>query len=220
MGKKTENRLSKRVIHDAPITHESPESGLFSSAKMCNFSKDGLYFESNMFLKPGEEAFIGFEDSPYSPAANDYQCLHAEIKWRKELENSEYKYGYGCKYTHRDVSAHDSKMIDNGKKNRKKNMKTSTAKSDKDDRRHQRIPSFKPVKYFGKKGMYDGIIKNICRSGAFIKTEHDFSIGQKLTLALPFIKKDQNAMVKGEVIWINGEGFGVKFKKIKEKAAA
>ena len=68
--------------------------------------------------------------------------------------------------------------------------------------------------------MYDGIIKNICRSGAFIKTEHDFSIGQKLTLALPFIKKDQNAMVKGEVIWINGEGFGVKLKKITEKAAA
>jgi hypothetical protein len=32
-------------------------------------------------------------------------------------------------------------------------------------------------------------------------------------MVLPFIKKDNGAMVKGEVIWTNEQGFGVKFKK-------
>ena len=87
----------------------------------------------------------------------------------------------------------------------------------KENRRHKRINLSKTVDCFSKNRLFRGTVKNIAPSGAFIETDQAFEIGEKLALALPFVKKGQGAMVKAEVIWKNDQGIGVKFKKVVKK---
>mgnify|MGYP000305459648 CR=1 FL=1 len=51
---------------------------------------------------------------------------------------------------------------------------------------------------------------NISSSGVFIMSKKKIEVGQILTLALPF-KKGKEAKVKGQIVWTNDEGFGIKF---------
>ncbi len=210
----SERRANKRVDHEAPITQENLESGIFYSSRMYNYSKNGLYFESDIDLKTGEEIFIGIENSPYAPKSGVYECYHAIVMWRKELKNSTYNYAYGVKFYDPDVQS--AKTAFSGISG-KYQPPTSRLKVGRDLRKHPRRPYNKPVNYFAQNQLMEGVIKNICRSGAFIETRHKFTPGQKLTLVLPFINKNQGAMIKGEVIWTNRQGIGVKFKKGKKK---
>ena len=48
--------------------------------------------------------------------------------------------------------------------------------------------------------------------------ENTFEVGQILTLVLPF-KNGKEARVKGEIVWTNDEGFGIKFLSIDKKSS-
>jgi Tfp pilus assembly protein PilZ len=58
----------------------------------------------------------------------------------------------------------------------------------------------------------EGTSENISLSGIFIKTKDKFKIGQTIILSLPS-KTKKRLKIKGEVVWSNHEGFGVKFLK-------
>jgi Tfp pilus assembly protein PilZ len=209
-----DRRANKRVSHETSITQENLDSGILYSSKMYNYSKDGLNFESNIELKDGEEIFIGIENSPYVATSGTYECYHAIVVWGKELKNSTYNYSYGVKFYDPDKQAVKSEysMISD------KNISQASAlKVGKDLRKHPRRRYNKSINYFAQNQLMEGTIKNICRSGIFIQTRHNFKPGQKLTLVLPFISKDRGAMIKGEVIWTNPQGIGVKFKKVIKK---
>lgn len=209
METNTEKRKSERLPIETKIIHENNITGLFDSSKMYNYSKEGLYFESDLFLKTGEEIFIGIEDSPYTPKPGEYEIYHSKIQWRRELQDSQYKYGYGGQYI-----GPGKPMVDNGDQAEVK-LPDQPTKSDKDTRKFPRIPIKKIINYFTNNKVSTGIVRNISRSGAFIETTQAFTVGQKLTLALPFLQRDKNAMVKGEVMWANNKGIGIKFKKAK-----
>jgi Tfp pilus assembly protein PilZ len=211
---KFDRRAHKRFSHEAPITQENLGSEIYYTSKMYNYSKDGLYFETDTDLKAGEEIFIGIENSPYVSESGIYECYFATIVWRKELKNSTYNYAYGVKLNDPDKHAVKTKLniISD-----ERVAPTNTLKVSKDLRKHPRRRYNKSINYFAQNQLMEGIIKNICRSGAFIETRHNFKPGQKLTLVLPFINKDQGAMIKGEVIWTNRQGIGVKFKKLKKQ---
>ena len=67
----------------------------FAGARMVNYSRTGLSFETNEHLHQGAEIYIGIENSPYaSPASRSYECYRAKIIWRRELETVFFKYGY------------------------------------------------------------------------------------------------------------------------------
>jgi Tfp pilus assembly protein PilZ len=207
---KEDRRADKRILYEAPVSQENLDSGVFTYCKMYNYSKDGLYFESNTKLKPGEEIFIGIENSPYPSKPGFYECYHAVVRWRKEKRDSAYKFGYGVKFYKPDLQSITAapKTITEKRKTQSRKLKVPN-----DKRKHTRYPYNKFINYFTQGRLFEGVIKNICRSGAFIQTSHKFNVGEKLSVVLPFLKKEDNAMVKGEVIWTNDHGFGVKFKK-------
>jgi Tfp pilus assembly protein PilZ len=195
-----ENRDNARIKYKSPVTIENLKAGIIYQARMLNYSKYGLYFETDSLLRLGEELFIGIEYSPYSESKDTYECLRAKIMWRRELPTSYFKYGYGVRYS-----------IDYDKRR----TKNSDLKIVEDQRKHPRIPYSKPILYSTKNQFIKGLTKDISPAGVFIEANHILHSGQMIMLALP-LKKAKTARIKGKVVWSNRDGFAVKFLKIKK----
>ncbi|MGD8963548.1 MAG: PilZ domain-containing protein, partial [Desulfobacterales bacterium] len=99
MDENPENRNNARIKYRAPVMIENLKAGIIYQARMLNYSKHGLYFETDNWLQLGEEVFIGIEYSPYSDSHDTYECLRVKIMWRKKLPTSHFKYGYGVHYS-------------------------------------------------------------------------------------------------------------------------
>ena len=91
-----EKRTGARFYKDSPIMIEY-DTANYCSAMMYNYSDGGMYFEVDRVLEPGEEIYIGIENSPYSfrPAV-----FRAEVRWCREIGDEEalYFYGVGVRY--------------------------------------------------------------------------------------------------------------------------
>jgi len=92
-----EQRDAMRVKHKASILLENFPAGAHYDAKMCNYSRGGMYFESNYAPLPGTEIYIGMERSPYDASPDLYR---AQVRWRRKLpkQDSKYTFGVGVKY--------------------------------------------------------------------------------------------------------------------------
>ncbi len=99
MEENPEKRDNARIDHQCLVTIENLKAGTINKAKMLNFSATGLYFEADNLLQPGEEVFVGIDNSPFASEQGLYECYRVEIVWRKELKKSAYYYGYGAKHT-------------------------------------------------------------------------------------------------------------------------
>ena len=97
MSSTAEQRDTTRIKHKARILLENLPSGAHYKAKMYNYSRGGLYFESDYAPLPGTEIYIGIEKSPYDFGPDLYRV---KIRWRKELsgQESKYAFGVGVKY--------------------------------------------------------------------------------------------------------------------------
>jgi hypothetical protein len=95
----SEQRDDIRHKYKANILLETFSTGAYYEAKMFNYSRGGMYFESDYAPLPGTEIYIGIENSPYDAGADVYR---AQIRWRKQLPNEESKfnYGVGVRYSH------------------------------------------------------------------------------------------------------------------------
>jgi hypothetical protein len=58
---------------------------------------------------------------------------------------------------------------------------------------------------------YSDMLENISAEGAYIKTTRLFQTGQSTIMVVSLFKMERNLKVKGEIIRLTGEGFGVKF---------
>ena len=90
-----EKRGEVRTAHQSRVKIKELKTGIFSSARMHHYSKDGLYIETDSLLLPGTEIYIGIENSPFVSFANVYDIYRAEVKWLRMLNSGEYKYGCG-----------------------------------------------------------------------------------------------------------------------------
>ena len=83
MSPAAEQRDTTRVKHKARILLENFPSGAHYKAKMYNYSRGGLYFESD-----------------YAPYDFGPDLYRAKVRWRKELsgQESKYAFGVGVKY--------------------------------------------------------------------------------------------------------------------------
>lgn len=179
---------------------ENLKAGIIYQAKMLNYSKRGLYFETDSWLQLGDEVFIGIESSPYSDSHDSYECLRAKIMWRKKLPISHFKYGYGVQYT-----------IDYDKQK----SRDSSLKIVEDQRKHTRRRYIQDLLFSARNIILKGLAKNISPSGVFIETHHRLDAGRIIKLVVP-LKRGRTAKIKGEVIWSSPNGFGVKFISIKK----
>ena len=76
----------------------------------------------------------------------------------------------------------------------------------KDKRQKVRHAAHVPVDFSVQGRFYDGVIRNISKGGAFIKTSGTFSVGQDISFY--FGKENMD----GTIVWIHPQGIGVKFK--------
>lgn len=199
MDENPENRNNARITYKSPVTIEDLSAGIIYQARMLNFSKHGLYFETDNLLHPDDEVFIGVEYSPYSDSHDTYECLRAKIMWRRKLPTSHFKYGYGVKYS----IDYDKQKSRNG-----------SLKIVDDQRKHTRKRYSQNLLFATQNKILKGLAKNISPSGVFIQTRQRLEAGHTVTLVVP-LKNDKTAKIKGEVVWSGPEGFGVNFISIK-----
>jgi len=92
-----ERRGDLRSQHTTLLMIKDSTTGEFSMARMVNYGAEGIFFETNVCLDPGEKIDIGIENSPYTAIPDVVDCYRVTIIWRRELELTLYKYGYGVR---------------------------------------------------------------------------------------------------------------------------
>ena len=93
----SELRNGERFYSEMPVSVEDKRTGYRYDGTMFNYSKSGMYLESNYAPRPSRKIRIkvnGLSDLP-SP-----QKYFAEVRWRQPLtkQASAYSYGIGVKY--------------------------------------------------------------------------------------------------------------------------
>ena len=92
-------------------------------------------------------------------------------------------------------------------------MKGMNGKQSFDKRIKGRRPYSGLIFFAAKNGFNEGRLENYSPSGLFIKTKASLSVGEIVTIALPYLKA-KRAKFQGQVLWSNGEGVGIElFKK-------
>jgi hypothetical protein len=79
-------------------------------------------------------------------------------------------------------------------------------------RRHKRALCSEETHFLFKKRLFEGTIKNVSRSGAYIETEGPFVVGQEVTVAGPFEAEGREGKRQAAIVRMDTGGIGVKFK--------
>jgi hypothetical protein len=87
-----DKRATKRFDHEAPLVINNCDGGTNASGRMYNYSRGGLYLESDAALNPGTHVRIDIEASPTVPAADHF---YATVRWCKEIFAAVVLYDYG-----------------------------------------------------------------------------------------------------------------------------
>ena len=110
-----EQRNNKRYKLEAVVWHSNVLPGVLYKAKIYNLSKSGMYFETDQSLYPGENIYIakisvaakknGTEKDRIAIRWQDKNAKYfdpIQIKWRIELSDSQFRFGYGAAFTQDD----------------------------------------------------------------------------------------------------------------------
>jgi hypothetical protein len=92
-----ERRKHERIQCETPILHNTSPADFFYKGTMYNFSKTGLYFESNEDLLPGHEIAISIKKPPQQFLKKSHQYFDVKIMWCFEIQGSSHQVGYGAK---------------------------------------------------------------------------------------------------------------------------
>ena len=205
MAQNPEKRNTVRLNNNIPIRVKDLEAGMIFKAKVLNYSKNGLYFETDNFLNPGAEIYIGMQKSSTSCSSGIYELHRAIIIRRKKLVASFSNYGYGAIF-----------IIPP----QKPNIRENSLKDSKELRKYQRKAYSEPVLFATQDRIFEGLTKNVSPSGVYLEAKENFEVGQIITLAMPF-KNEKKFKIKGEVVWSDGRGFGIRFLgKVKNQRAS
>mgnify|MGYP002063842443 CR=1 FL=1 len=97
MDKYTERRSKSRLHYGTPITIEDSTVCFLYKAWLANFSRKGLYFETDLLLPPIMKVCIFIYNKNYSFFSEDNGRFIVEIIWRNSLIEDIFNYGYGAK---------------------------------------------------------------------------------------------------------------------------
>ncbi len=209
MSLTSDRRQNKRYHFESIILHDTLLPDIFYDAKMYDIGMGGVYFESDQNLYTGEEIYIGLKGDPYSENTEKYFSF-VRIKWRKDLAEGSFKYGYGAEF----INASESllKILDVAGFGNEL-PKNKTFQKERDPREHQRKSYRKVVFFKSRKSKHKGYVKNISRGGAFIITRKKFAIGQILNLVFPATRLKKELRLKGWVVRVDENGIGVRFDR-------
>ena len=194
-------RGAKRTAYATPLQIKDLRSGEIYEAEMLDYSDSGIAFASDGFLEKGTRIYFGILYPPHYFPTRVFEYYKGEVRRRMDLKRSPFKYGYGIQL----VSESSNQRVS-----------SKDAKKDKEKRNRPRRSFFRPLRFGTENEIYSGNAKNISASGVFIAANEKLRVGQRITLNLP-IKKGKMVRTVGEIVWINEEGFGLKFTEIKNE---
>jgi hypothetical protein len=84
----------------------------------------------------------------------------------------------------------------------------SITKKGRKNRIEERIPYTGHIFFSTKSGLFEGELENYSAYGLFIKTQEDITVGEFITVALPYLE-DKLIKFQGQILWRNKEGYGV-----------
>ena len=199
MADNFDDRGAKRIALTTPLQVTDLTSGDIFEAKMLDYSENGLSFASDGLFQKGTPLFFGILYPPDYVTSRILEYYKGKVMWRKDSKQSPLSYEYGIQ-----LASESSEQDGNA----------DDAAATKESRNHPRRPFSRPLRFGIEKGTYNGSTKNISASGVFIATNEKLKVGQLLQLNLP-LKKGEMVRTIGQIVWINDEGFGLKFLKIK-----
>jgi hypothetical protein len=197
-----ENRKSARTTQKSPVFVGNLDSGDSYTARMVNYSSNGMYLETDSVIPLEQEIFIGIENLPPGFSAGAPKGYRVKVIWQKKLKDSIFNYGYGVHI----VSAYNIPK-----------SPTKGTQRKQDRRKHPRRSYQRPVFFTAQSQYYEGNIKNISRNGAFIEINHSFSEGQSIRLVIPGTKIDKGVMLKSAIVRKDQDGIGVQFLELKKQ---
>ena len=92
MDKLIERRENERIQCKRDALHNTDSADLFFMGEVGNYSKRGLYFESNVNLQSGENISILVEKQ----SSGESYLVDVKVVWRVELRGSSFGFGYGA----------------------------------------------------------------------------------------------------------------------------
>ncbi len=87
---------------------------------------------------------------------------------------------------------------------------------DKGQRKHVRKLVHTPVRYTNRAGLSSGVIRDISLGGAFIMPRGALTLGKNLSISFFPSNFEKTVWIKGDVVRVTPEGFGVRFTSIDE----
>ena len=200
-----EKRANPRTSCKVPATIEELKDSFLYRARLVNYSKNGMFLETDVILDPESEIVIGLEDSPFASresSSDEPVCYRANVKWQRNTRGSIFNFGYGVR------------ILSDEKK---KSLPAKSSPAKRDLRKHPRRAYSRPVYFTSGNQFYKGLTRDISRHGIFVKTKGTFKEGQTIKLVIPGTKIDNGVMLKGEVIHLSPTGIGVQFKTLLRK---
>lgn len=97
MKANSEFRNGERFYFETPVLLEDNRTGYRYDGTMFNYSKSGMYLETDYAPRPSRKIKIKVSNLPNSPSPRSYL---AKVRWRQPLVDkaSSYSYGIGVKY--------------------------------------------------------------------------------------------------------------------------
>ena len=194
-----DDRGTKRIALTTPLQVTDLTSGEIFEAKMLDYSESGISFASDGLFEKCTPLFFCILYPPDYVTSRILEYYKGEVMWRKDSKQSPLGYEYGIQM-----------VSESGKQD----SSAKDPKTTKESRNHPRRPFSRPLRFGIEKDIYTGSAKNISASGVFITTKERLKVGQLLQLNLP-LKKGEMVGTIGQIVWINDEGFGLKFLKLK-----
>jgi hypothetical protein len=93
----SELRNGERFYFETPVLVEDNRTGYRYDGTMLNYSRSGMYLETDYAPRPKRKIRIKVNNLPDSSSPRKYL---AEVRWRQPLSGngSSYSYGIGVKY--------------------------------------------------------------------------------------------------------------------------
>ena len=97
MTDKQDKRSQKRIQCDVSTYIRRVDDHFIYSAKIKNYDKNGLYFETDRTLHLGDEILLGLNSS--SDDSDTQAPYRAKVIWMRRFQSSQFRYGYGARDT-------------------------------------------------------------------------------------------------------------------------
>ena len=138
-----EKRNELRYAHETSIIINVHRTENSHSGRMYNFSKKGMYIETDFECRPGDEISIVVEDPP--EGSGPY--LHeTQVKWSKELSESVvfYRFACGTKIVRTVDYSHDRRALPFKKRTGEDRRSGNDRRDGKNDRRQDSFYGSEP----------------------------------------------------------------------------